>query len=246
MIIPDCSLISFWTVLMVSKHRNQRQCQIIPDYSHDFAYGPAVETQLSWLCLIIPNYSYYAHNPSRSNGHSLGNELRQKKSNRLQRSRRPLPFTISHRSAIPGWRWKGRVMICWLCLSALQLGIIGIIKIISIIEIISKILPEHQALGAALRDGWTPRAPLGSSLPAHEEIPIPDRYMPQANVSEADPQRQAMWNSGCSNKRRAKRRIPSGHPCRNGSVSSGRGIVKALSPRSLLSPAYESRRKQSQ
>ena len=36
---------------MVSKHENEEQCQIIlvyfPDYSHDFASGPVVETQLS-------------------------------------------------------------------------------------------------------------------------------------------------------------------------------------------------------
>ena len=75
-------------------------------------------------------------------------------------------------------------------------------------EIISKILPEHQALGAALpplRDGWTPRAPLGSSLSVRNEIQIPDRYMPQANVSEAEPQKQAMWNSWWSHESRAAR-----------------------------------------
>ena len=157
---------------------------------------------------------------------------------------------------------RKRGVLC-LCLSALQLGMI---RIIGIIEIISKILPEHQALGAALRDGWTPRAPLGSSLPVHDEIPIPNWYMPQANVSEAKhTQKQAMWNGGCSHKRRAsrisgcyhqagilgcyhlaeihskifsslwsfadseghskrkERQIPSGHLCRDGRVSSGRG-----------------------
>ena len=61
---------------------------------------------------------------------------------------------------------------------------------------IGKILPQHQALaplGAALLDGLTPHAALGSSLPVHDEIPIPDWYMPQANVSEAEPpQKQAM------------------------------------------------------
>ena len=79
-IIP---LITFWTVSMVSRHGNQGQCKIIPNYSHDFASGPAVETELSWLFLwlflIIPNYSYYAHNPRRSNGNSLGNQLPQKR-----------------------------------------------------------------------------------------------------------------------------------------------------------------------
>ena len=44
--------------LMVSKHGNQEQYQIIPNYSHDFASGPAVETKLNklflWLFLIIP------------------------------------------------------------------------------------------------------------------------------------------------------------------------------------------------
>ena len=78
-----------------------------------------------------------------------------------------------------------------------MIKIIKIIVIIGIIGIISKILPEHQALGAelasgALRDGLTPRAPFGSSLPVYNEVPIPDRYMPQANVSEADRQKQAM------------------------------------------------------
>ena len=33
---------------------NEEQYQIIPDYSHDFASGPAVETQLSWLFLWSP------------------------------------------------------------------------------------------------------------------------------------------------------------------------------------------------
>ena len=186
-----------------------------------------METQLSWiflwLFLIIPNYSSYAHNPSRFIGHSLENQLPQKKSNRLQNSctgpddHCPLRFRIGQR--IPGWWWKERVVFCCLCLSALQLGIIRIIKIIviigiiGIIEIIIKILPEHQALGAALRDGWTPRATLGSSLPVHDEIPIPDRYMPQANVSEAEPHKQAMWNG------RVK---PQKQSCKNfGLLSSG-------------------------
>ena len=43
---------------MVSKHWNQKQYRIIPDFFHDFASGPAVETQLSsffrWLFLFIP------------------------------------------------------------------------------------------------------------------------------------------------------------------------------------------------
>ena len=43
---------------MVSKHDNEEQYKFIPDYSQDFASGPAVETQLSWLFLwlfpIIP------------------------------------------------------------------------------------------------------------------------------------------------------------------------------------------------
>ena len=47
---------------MLSKDGNEEQCQIIPDYFHDFASGPVVETQLSWLfhwlflifALIIP------------------------------------------------------------------------------------------------------------------------------------------------------------------------------------------------
>ena len=32
---------------MVSKHENEEQCQFIPDYTHEFASGLAVETQLS-------------------------------------------------------------------------------------------------------------------------------------------------------------------------------------------------------
>ena len=181
---------------MVSKRRNQGPCQITPDYPHDFASGPAVEIQLSWLFLNIPNYSYYAHNPSRSNGHSSGNQLPQKRAIacRGPDDHCPLRFRIGQR--IPGRRWKESVLLCCLCLSALLFGIIRIMKIIMIIgtlEIISKIFPEHQALaplGAALRDGWTPRAPLGSSLPVHDEIPIPDLCMPQANVSEAESQKQ--------------------------------------------------------
>ena len=47
-----------------------------------FRLWSCCETQLSWLFLwlflIIPNYSYYAHNPSRSNGHSVGNQLPKK------------------------------------------------------------------------------------------------------------------------------------------------------------------------
>ena len=35
---------------------------------------------------------------------------------------------------------------------------------------------------------------MGSSFPDHDEIPIPDRYMPQANASEAEPQEQTMGN----------------------------------------------------
>ena len=45
---------------------------------------------------------------------------------------------------------------------------------------------------SALCDGWTLRAPLGSSLPKHD-----DRYMQQANASEVEavePQQQAMGN----------------------------------------------------
>ena len=33
-----------------------------------------------------------------------------------------------------------------------------------------------------------------SNLPGHDEIQIPDRYMPQADVSEAETQKQAMGN----------------------------------------------------
>ena len=40
----------------------------------------------------------------------------------------------------------------------------------------------------------TPRAPIGSSTPDHDEIPICDRYIPQANASEAEPQEQTMGN----------------------------------------------------
>ena len=51
---------------MVSEHGYQKQSWIIPDYSHDFATGPAVKTQLillfPWLFIIIPviipNYSF--------------------------------------------------------------------------------------------------------------------------------------------------------------------------------------------
>ena len=49
-----------------------------------------------------------------------------------------------------------------------------------------------ELAGGTLYDGQTPLSPLGSSLPVHNEIPIPDWYMPQANVSEADLQKQAM------------------------------------------------------
>ena len=54
--------------------------------------------------------------------------------------------------------------------------------------------PWAELAAGALRDGRTPRGLLGSSLPDHDEIPIPDRYIPQANASEAEPQEQAMGN----------------------------------------------------
>ena len=51
---------------MMSKHGNEEQFeeQIIPEYSHDFTSGQAIETLLSWLFLwlfliiplIIPNF----------------------------------------------------------------------------------------------------------------------------------------------------------------------------------------------
>ena len=70
---------------MVSKHENEELCQIIPDYTHDFASCPTVEAQLSglilWLFLIIPliipNYSFnYVLNcpdgvQARKSNHSL-------------------------------------------------------------------------------------------------------------------------------------------------------------------------------
>ena len=64
--LPDLSgYFTFWIAPIVSKHGNEEQRQFISDYSHQFAYGQAVETQLSWLILwlfliiplIILNYS---------------------------------------------------------------------------------------------------------------------------------------------------------------------------------------------
>ena len=111
---------------MVSKHGNKEQCQFIPDCTHVFASGPAVETQLSWLFLwlflIIPNYSYYAHNPSRSIANSLGNQLPHKKSNSLQRSRRPLSFTISHWSANSGLVTERKSGVLFSCVKKSRSG----------------------------------------------------------------------------------------------------------------------------
>ena len=58
-------------------------------------------------------------------------------------------------------------------------------------------IPIHITKGppvvqAYARGGRTPR--FGSKLPEHDEIPIHARYMPQADVSEAEPQKQAMGN----------------------------------------------------
>ena len=181
---------------MVSQHENEEQCQIIPDYSHDFVSGLAVEFQLSWLflwlflfiSLNIPNYAQlfllwhnYAHNRSRSNGHSLGNQLPQERAIawRGPEARCPLRFRIGHQT--PDRRWKESVVLCCLCLSALQVGIIritwikiiviiGIIEIIGMIgmiEIISKSCLSTRRWGPnlqmalcvkdeLLRDGWTP------------------------------------------------------------------------------------------
>ena len=46
------------------------------------------------------------------------------------------------------------------------------------------------------RSAWqmTPRAPMGSSISDHDEIQTPDRYMPHANASEAEPQKHTMGN----------------------------------------------------
>ena len=43
---------------MVPKHGNEEQSQIIPDYSHDFASGPAGDSIKLIIPLIIPNYSF--------------------------------------------------------------------------------------------------------------------------------------------------------------------------------------------
>ena len=152
---------------MVSKHGNKEQCQFIPDCTvictHVFASGPAVETQLSWLFLwlflIIPNYSYYAYNPNRSNGHSLGNQLPQKRAIACRGPEDHCPLLCCMGQQIPGnpgYWWKESVVFCCLCLSALQLGIIRIIKIIviiGIIEIISKILLVTWSPGAGAAGG---------------------------------------------------------------------------------------------
>ena len=157
-------------VPMVSQHGNEEQCQIIPDYSHDFA-GPAVETQLSRLFLrlfpIIPNYSYYGHNRSRCNGHSVGIQQSKK-----EQSLAEVPKTIALHifASVSILRaGDGKKVWCFVVYAyPLQLGIIRIIKIIAIIsiieiisiigitgiiQIISKILPEHKVLGAELAGG---------------------------------------------------------------------------------------------
>ena len=52
---------------------------------------------------------------------------------------------------------------------------------------------HSEAPQAHARGRWrSPR--LRSNLPKHDKIPIPDREMPQTDVSEAEPQKQAMWN----------------------------------------------------
>ena len=52
---------------------------------------------------------------------------------------------------------------------------------------------------------------MGRSLPVFDEIPTPDWYMPQADESEAEPQKQAMWNCGCSHQSRAARNLGCSH-----------------------------------
>ena len=158
---------------MVSKHENEEQCQIIPDYSHDFAIGPAVETQLSWLFLslflIIPNYSYYAHNKSRSNGHSLGNQPPQARAIACRGPEDQClhPVIESHTRPI---------------LPVAVVASLEAAKGSSQHESRWSLGAELASAGGALRDQWIPCAPFGSSLPLHEEIQIPDLYMQQCHL----------------------------------------------------------------
>ena len=114
--------------------------------------GTLGDIQAVTLFLIIPNYSYYAHNHrSRSYGHSLENQPLQARAIacRGPEDRGPLSLMIPHWSALiqqtPDRQWKDRLEFCCPCLSALQFGIIriiGMINIIGIMGIINKILPE--------------------------------------------------------------------------------------------------------
>ena len=60
------------------------------------------------------------------------------------------------------------------------------------LALIQRDIPKVRKKGYLLGMLAGMETPLGSSLPVHDEIPIPDRYMPRANVSGTEPQKQAM------------------------------------------------------
>ena len=100
--VLNCPSLSRWCPSTEIKN-NVNSFPIVPM----FRLWPGSEDSIKLIIpLIIPNYSqysYYAHNPSRSIGHSLGNQLPHKRAIACRDPEDHCPLLFRIGQQIPGW-----------------------------------------------------------------------------------------------------------------------------------------------